>query len=344
MMIDWVTAKIPFHAPGRLHDGQVMSFDRNGEIKYSVDTRLPVEGSHSEQISVRTAGIDHNGDTCLIEFSGNPSKFLQGHNIFGPSDLLNLVSEAVLMVSDILGLPQPENVREQVQKGFYTLSRVDLNEMYLLRDRAEVLAWLYTAGQTSRTRSQGAITKGTTVYWNKTSKRWSVKAYSKGQELALRRNNEHLLPESLRAYADTALRIELTLKGDELREIGLRTAANWRTIEESDLFHDYVGRIQMSEQKPTGELFLQIKSRPAAATYQMWLEGHDLRQILPRPTFYRHRNLLLPHGIDISIPHVREEQRPSNVVPLKSVLQMRVAEIPDWAHGTPYLFEPRKFA
>ena len=100
----------------------------------------------------------------------------------------------------------------------------------------------------------------------------------------------------------------------------------------------------MSEQKATGELFMQIKSRPAAATYQMWLEGHDLRQILPARTFYRHRNLLLEHGIDIAIPHVREEQRPSNVVPLKSVLQMRVAEIPDWVQGTAYLFEPRKFA
>lgn len=344
MMIDWVTAKIPFHAPGRLHDGQVMSFDRNGEIKYHVDARLPVVGSHSERIFVRTAGTDFNGDTCLIEFSGNPTKFLQGHNLFGSSDLLNLVYEAVLGVSEVLGLPQPENVLEQVRKGVYTLSRVDLNEMYLFRDRAECLAWLYTASQTSRTRNQGAVTKGTTVYWNKTSKRWSVKAYSKGQELALRRNQDHLLPESLRGYADPALRIELTIKGDELREIGLKTAANWRTIEESDLFHDYVGRIQMSEQKATGELFMQIKSRPAAATYQMWLEGHDLRQILPKNTFYRHRRLLLEHGVDISIPHPREEQRPSNVVQFKNVLQMRVAETPDWVQGTAYLFEPRKFA
>lgn len=344
MMIDWVTAKIPFHAPGRLHDGQVMSFDRNGEIKYHIDQRLPVFGSYSDKIHVRTAGLDTNGDTCLIEFIGNPVKFLQGHNVFGSSDLLNLMYETTLKVSETLGLPQPQSVLDQLKAGTYTLSRVDLNEMYQFRDRAEVLAWLYTASQTSRTRSQGAVTRGTTVYWNKTSKRWSVKAYAKGQELALLRNKDHLLPESLRSYSDAALRIELTLKSDELRETGLYLAANWLTIEESDVFHDYVGRIQMSEQKTTGELFLKIESRPAAASYQMWLEGHDLRQILPKNTFYRHRRLLLEHGVDISIPHVREEQRPSNVVPLKSVLQMRVAEIPAWAYGTDWLFEPRKFA
>ncbi|MQT55637.1 phage/plasmid replication protein, II/X family [Pseudomonas sp. FSL R10-2398] len=84
--------------------------------------------------------------------------------------------------------------------------------------------------------------------------------------------------------------------------------------------------------------------RDLPATFDMWLEGHDLRQILPSRTFYRHRNLLLEHGIDIAIPHVREEQRPSNVVPLKSVLQMRVAQIPSWAYGTDYLFEPRRLA
>lgn len=344
MMIDWVTAKIPFHAPGRLHDGQVMSFDRNGEIKYHIDQRLPVVGSHSEKIHVRTAGLDTSGDTCLIEFSGNPVKFLQGHNIFGSSDLLNLMYETALKVSEILGLPQPQSVLDQLKAGTYTLSRVDLNEMYMFRDRAETLAWLYAASQTSRTRNQGAVTKGTTVYWNKTSKRWSVKAYAKGQELALLRNKSQLLPESLRTYTDAALRIELTLKSDELRETGLYLAANWLTIEESDLFHDYVSRIQMSEQKTTGELFLKIESRPAAASYQMWLEGHDLRQILPKRTFYRHRTILLEHGIDISIPRVREEQRPSNVVPLKSVLDMRPAEIPAWVYGTAYLFEPRKFA
>ena len=37
MMLDWVTAKLPFWASGHLSDGQIMSFDRNGEVKYSID-------------------------------------------------------------------------------------------------------------------------------------------------------------------------------------------------------------------------------------------------------------------------------------------------------------------
>jgi II/X family phage/plasmid replication protein len=344
MMLDWVTAKIPFMASGRLCDGHVMSFDRNGELKYSIDQRMPVVGSHDEKIHIRTVDVDFSGNTCLIEFSGNPIKFLQGHNVWGSSDLLAVVLEAMHAVSKVLCRIQPRNIVEQWERGDYQLSRVDLNEMYHFRDRAEVLAWLYGAGQTSRTRSQGAISKGSTVYWNKTSKRWSVKAYSKGQELALLRNKSCLLPKSLIDFADAALRIELTLKSRELDELGLKCAANWRTIEELDLYTDYIGRIQMTEQKTTGEIFFQVKNRAVAATYQMWLDGHDLRQILPHNTFYRHRRELLKHEVDIAVACVRGEVKPSNVVPLKRVIEMKPVTIPDWAYGTDLYFEPRKLS
>lgn len=343
MMLDWVTAKIPFIAHGRLCDGQVFSVDRDGVVKYCIDQRLPVVGSHDEKIHIRTADVDSDGNTFLIEFSGNPVKFLQGHNVWGSSDLLLIMFEAMQAVSKILCCIQPRHVLEKWRQGLYQLSRVDLNEMYHFRDRAEVLAWLYTANQTSRTRSQGAVSRGSTVYWNKTSKRWSVKAYSKGQELALLRNKSHHFPDSLTDFSDSALRIELTLKSRELDESGLRTAENWRTISVSDLYADYVGRIQMTEQKTTGEIFFQIKTRSVAATYQMWLDGHDLRQILPHNTFYRHRRELLKHEIDISVPCVQQEVKPSNVVPLKRVLEMKPASIPDWAYGTDLYFEPRNF-
>lgn len=341
MMLDWVTAKIPFQALGRLNNGQVISFNRNGEIRYHIDQRLPIEGSYSEKIHIRTAGIDLNGNTNLIEFSGNPIKFLQGHNVWGSSDLLSVMVEAMLKISEVLSVPQPEHIFKAWVDGLYTISRVDLNEMYRFRDRAEVLAWIYGASQTSRTRSQGAVSRGSTLYWNKTSKRWSVKAYSKGQELALIRNKSHHFDQIITEFSDSVLRIELTLKSNELEEIGLKLAANWRTINVADLYANYVGRIQMSEQKTTGEIFLKIKSRPVAATYQMWLDGYDLRQILPARTFYRHRNVLLELDIDISIKPIRED-RVSNIVPFKRIIEMTPAQIPDTVYGTSLYFEPRK--
>jgi II/X family phage/plasmid replication protein len=75
--------------------------------------------------------------------------------------------------------------------------------------------------------------------------------------------------------------------------------------------------------------------------YALWKEGHDLRQVYSRPTFYRYRSKLLEHGIDISI---KQEGRPDNVVPLVRILEARPVGVPDWAIGTNLYFEPRKQA
>lgn len=345
IMIDWVTAKIPFYYPGVICDGEILNITRDGEITQSIRKRLSVVGSYDASFTIRTVEVDAEGNTSVVELSGNPVKFLQGHNLFGSSDLLNIVYEAVLSIASIIDAPQPKNVLERLQRGNYTLSRIDINRMFILGNRAEVLAYLYNLSLNSRTREQGAMTKGSTVYFNKSSKRWTIKAYCKAQEVELRRNQKQgtiVLPLDLKEWVEPMLRVELTLKSNELREHNLHNASNWVTIEESEIFSGYLERIKMANQKPKDDLFLKIKSRPVAASYQMWLDGHDLRQILPKNTFYRHRRELLEHDIDISIGCSVESKNTSNVVPFCKTLELQPAVLPHWVSGTEYYFEPRK--
>ena len=350
IMIDWVTAKIPFYYPGIISDGEVMFISGEGELQHSVRKRLQLRGSYDGSISIRTSEVDHNGNTSFIEFSGNPVKFLQGHNLFGSSDLVNITVESVLKIADMLNTPQPQNVLFPLYRGAWTVSRVDINRMYSLDRRPDVLSYLYSLSKTARTRSQAAVSKGSTVYFNKDSRRWKAKFYSKGQEVELKRNKKQgsiELPPAIKQWVDPMLRAELTLLSNELREhpYGLHIAANWNTIEVHDIYTDYMGRIAMAEQKTPDNLTHVIKSRPAAASYQMWLDGHDLRQILPRPTFYRHRTYLLEnHSVDISIPRPSPESNLSNVVPFRKTLELVPATLPHWVEGTNLLFEPRKFA
>lgn len=344
-MIDWVSAKLPFYYPGVISDGQMMSLTRDGEVEFSVHKRMMVAGSYESRVSMRTAEVDLEGNTCVIEFSGNPVKFLQGHNLFGSSDLLNLMAETFHKLSELLSAPQPAEVVGKVLRGAYTLSRVDINRMFSLGDRAEVHAYTYALSKNARTRSQAAVVKGSTVYFNKTSKRWSFKFYSKGQEAELIRNKKDVsieMPTDLKGWVDPMLRAELTLKSNELRKRKLHLAYNWHTIEEYDIFANYAERIEMPEQKQTAEIVEKIKSRPAIATYTMWCDGHDVRAILPQNTFYRHRRLLLEHGIDISIAVPSEAEAPTTVVPFKKTLELRPAVLPGWVPGTEYLYEPRK--
>ena len=100
-MIDWVTAILPCnHDPSKLISGMVMSFDSRGQNEWVVNKQLSVEGSHSSTIQVKSYSPTE------IWVSGNPAKFLQGHNIFGTDDLSYLMGRFfdALLKHEELGL------------------------------------------------------------------------------------------------------------------------------------------------------------------------------------------------------------------------------------------------
>jgi len=340
IMIDWITAKIPFYFPELIHDGEVMSITADGEVEYSVHKRMPVLGSYDNRLFISTINVDEKGQTRQIELSGNPIKFLQGHNLFGTDNLIGMMFDTVRLISEKLSIIQPDWVMQNMRSGAYTISRIDLNRGYSFRNRPETLAYLYNASHTSRTRSQNAVTKGSTVYFNKASKRWSFKMYSKGQEIENNKKDQNVsLTEDLKSWVDALLRFELTIKSNELREKGLHLASNWSKMNAIELFNQYASKIQMPEQKPSNEIALQLKS-VVRGSYTLWLAGHDMREILAKRTFYRHRNEILKYGVDISIPMVKETQKPSNVVPFVKVIDMKPAEIPKSVYNTDLMYIP----
>ena len=63
--------------------------------------------------------------------------------------------------------------------------------------------------------------------------------------------------------------------------------------------------------------------------YALWLNGEDLRQSLPKNTFYRYRRQFLAYNIDISV--INDKQR-NNIIPLVRYLEAQPADIPQWAY------------
>ena len=343
LQIDWVTAKVPFYFEGTLNGGNIINTTRDGEVEYTIDKRLSLAGSFDSRLSIRTVqNLPSTRFTILIELSGNPVKWFQGHNIFGTDDLVNLVYETVLKLSEVLNAPQPESILKAVREGGFTLSRIDLTSMFSLECRSDVYAFLNHAEKTCRTRSGTSLSKGNTVYMNKDSKRWSVVMYSKGQEI-----EKHKLPydldcPELEKFADNKLRVELRLKSRELKDFNLACGYGWINIEPWSVYSDYVGRIEMTEQSIKDDTVLELPSK-VRSTYQLWTSGFDVRQFMSTRTYYRHRKELLKYDIDISVPNSNDELH-TNVIPLKRVLELKPSGVPDWAKGTNLYFEPRKFA
>lgn len=348
-MIDWLSMVVPFAHPAPISGGQVVSIKPTGEVDWHCVKRTTVEGSFSTGLQVRTA--THTPDPCThLEISGNPVKFFQGHNLWGTDDVHSLAVATVESVASLLGLTCADQDRQAWAAGAIQLTRVDVTQSFHLQSRAAVLAWLRAAEQTAHLshRGRGQLVKGSTLYFGKSSRRWSLKLYSKGQEITAKNHGQDAilkLPAAV-AWADRTLRAELTLRSMELKRQGLDFIRAWRgdgvpSAVTDALLRDRFGGMTMTTTARLSEEILDSLKPTLRMVYQSWEAGADLRGILPKPTFYRHRAALLPHGIDIATLVPREV---SNVVPLFKVLEAVPVDVPAWAQGTPLYFEPRLIA
>lgn len=328
-MIDWVTAILPCkHDPSKLISGMVMSFDSLGNPEWTVNKKLSVEGSYSSKIQIKS----HTDNQIWI--SGNPTKFLQGHNIFGSNDLVHIMGLFfdALLKFDNLGLSPDPFQYAAIKDGHYALSRVDVNESWHLDNSKDVLAWIRALGTTAYMKHRGAGQfSGDTAYFGKTSRRWSLKCYSKGNEIAVRGHGLHpdlQIPELIQ-YANKSLRIEAVIRQLELKRIGLDVASNWDIDTAEELLLNYIQNLEMSDVYMLKDDVLDTLPTRLRMVYQSWMNGDDLKQIMTKPTFYRVRKQLEKYGIDIATPSPKEK---TNVIPLIRVLEAKPVGIPDWAY------------
>lgn len=327
-MIDWVSAVLPCkHDPSKLISGLVMSFDSLGNNEWTVNKTLSVEGSYSSKIQIKS----HTENQIYI--TGNPTKFLQGHNLFGSNDLVSIMGFFFdeLLKHDIGLCPDPFQY-SAIKDGHYELTRVDVNETWHLRNKNEVMAWIRSVGDTAFLKHRGAGQfSGDTAYFGKNSRRWSLKCYSKGHELSARGHKlpkELAFPEMLE-YADKALRIEGVTRQLELKRRSLNIASNWDIDTAEELLLEYISKLEMSDVYMLKDDVLDSLPARLRMVYQTWLNGDDLKQILPHNTFYRYKKALREFGVDISTKSPKEK---SNVIPLIRVLEAKPVGIPDWAY------------
>lgn len=335
-MIDWVTGKFWItHNPDVLRSGQSVRtkiIDGIETIEYDIANRLSVKGSHDATITIRS----HTDNT--VEISGNPAKFLQGHNVFGTNDLKYLVAKMIdkLCMIDELELKPTDIEYENIQEGKYHLSRVDVNEHFAFPSAQVARAWLRAAGNSANMKFRGAgLFKEGTLYFE--GKRYIPKIYFKYDEINSK-DKSHRLPDELLQipelieYAEKSLRFEIKILSTQLKDWYLHLGCNWDADTATMLINDqFISKLQLSANMPIENEVIQSLPKNLRLTYTAWVNGEDLRQVLSRPTFYRYRTRLMEYGIDISIVKDIEKEQ-SNVVPMIRYLEAVPMGIPDWAY------------
>lgn len=341
-MIDWVTAVVPCTHQEKLIGGRLASISPEGEIEWQVEKAQSLPGSHESSFQVKSESPHH------LWVSGNPAKWLQGHNLFGTDDLIGLMVVTLSRMVTLLGLTPSMSDYAAWRNGSYRLTRIDCTAMWNLPSRADVRAWLRAVEFQSKSRHGRAISRNGTVYFGMRSRRWGLKFYSKGDEVTCKTKG-HALPsdishrDQLIEFADSKLRGELLLRSMQLKKLGLDWATAWSETTPIELLQEYIKGLDMAEQFSLTPQILEDLPPRLKLVYKAWQNGDDLRQIFPGSTFYRYRRELLKHGIDINI---RQPSQPERVIPLVRVLRPEaIVQVPEWAKGTSlYLDPPRRKA
>lgn len=348
-MIDWIKARLPWDGP-QVCGGHLIRVTPDGEIERSRTLVAQARGSFDESFTLRTC------EAGFLEVDGNPSKFLQGHNLFGAAALAPLTHAATVKALRLVGLPDPSDfVQMQWRRGMFDLLRVDVTESFALDSAADVRAWIAAAGETASMKWKGRATMTSgTLYFGKVAsgKRaspWSMKIYAKGDELAVNRKGHRLpfgLParDELTEWASNILRVEVLLRASELNRKGGRDdwtrASTWTEDFALAIFWRYFEKMQLGEAVMLEAKELDGMKPYLKAAYNLWLAGGDLRGIYKRPTVYRYRRELL----ELTDGRVDIFARVSagNVVPLRRVLELKPAPVPNWAQSRQVLWTARQ--
>ena len=291
-MIDWLTCKVrvaslpPF--------GRRLETDEEGCILVERDLPALLE-SHDTRVFVVPVPV---ADGYGLLISGNPTKYFQGHNVWG-LDSWVVVTDFLSSVCERLGVGRWHIVG---------MSRLDITHSYVLPTELDVQAALQALSNTTAERWGRPVVKAGTVYYGH-PKRARLVVYSKAPEF--RRHN--------RASAFSAVELPPILR------LELRLGRNWFDENRwydlaSDEFRlsrwrEMVDRIRISELE---SLDISAMPRRCQKVYGLWVAGVDLAQIYSRSSLYRYAAELREFGIDIWAPY-----EPSKVVHLRRVLRSR---------------------
>ncbi|HFX7289489.1 TPA: phage/plasmid replication protein, II/X family, partial [Escherichia coli] len=127
------------------------------------------------------------------------------------------------------------------------------------------------------------------------------------------------------------------LRTTELIDLNLTLGSNWNIDTPNKLFSEYVGRIEMNQNAILTDEKIVKLPRKIQSTYLLWKQGANMKEMLPKPTFYRHRKELLSFGIDINF--YCESPDSNNVVPLVRTLEAKPAQIPTWVYEKGFIFD-----
>lgn len=326
-MIDWVSFSVPYDGPPV--GVQFLKRERwDGPVEPAYNKPVVVEGSYSSKLSVQAIG-------GRLYVSGNPVKWLTGQNVAGTNDLRRLIAVTLQAVVDRLRLIPCTAMTRALRDADVSLTRVDCTFCYGVGSDDEVVSWLEAMERACnvRFRGRGHFDQGMCSLMfglqlkegaaPKASRRSVFKFYNKWREMAVHPPTcREDIARQLREQVKGTVRGEACYRGIELKRLGYERLSAWDEGTALKLHREWVDRMEMAETYTLKSETEKDLPRWLQSTYRHWRSGEDVRGLLSKPTFYRHRRELMEHGIDIAQPRITAAD-PVKVIPILRVLEAK---------------------
>lgn len=246
--------------------------------------------SYSTSVSIRNI-------ESMVEIEGNPSKYLQGHNLCGPDDLYSTLKKMVRKI-DKAGYKCWLNHWHK----YCQLHEVHVTQMVDLGSRQNKADFMNQLCQLSRTRHRsGEIFAGESVYFGSNkSKQYYWRIYDKEKEV-VKRDERSILK---RADIASAVRAELILKRAELVRLGLDDPRKWTETVLREVFLKYLDRIKIADGNVSAAPVPPLNMTPKdLGIWTRWQARQDLSAGVCRATVMNWRARFKKlYGIDLARP------------------------------------------
>ena len=288
VMCDWLTISHRFHFEHErgqvVNGGKIMRIDADGVIDWEQacweNLRCP---SSDTSLRIRCDGEK-------LQMTGNIGRWMRDDNLQGLT-----VAQCVGLWRDFLAargmLPPLFGTRRVYGDHGTSITRVDL-AANLWTDNFSALtqsAMSQRIGQKpARAGKYGAM-------WGYEAKRgnWvKAKLYDKTCEMEGRRTP---------AAGATVARFEVQLGGEKLKRHGWDVVEKWEgeSDMENVIYKEFADQVFRQQAMAESWNDIPIRIRQYAV---LWRDGQDVRGQCSKTTFYRVRNQLLEHGLDIAQP------------------------------------------
>ena len=316
------------HQP--IHDGLVVHLDANGDIERTSHKSLQYQGSHSTSIQIRSDGR-------TVHTSGNHGRFNRPDNVYNYNlDVWKLKINQILhefKLPPFIGgqtyfndyRSRSGEIKTARQNDGASITEAHQTQNFFAGNEQNALDFIHAMSMVNINRQQvKAYDTGAT--WGEGSRFKSSKLYSKAADM------KRLISRGKLENSDYVQKLfnDCTQNGLVRYEVQFRkyllrhSVTFWNEATQTNINNHFQQELKLMQKTKS---LIDTSDLPLATlgVYLRYTEGQNVRSQLSRPTFYRHRKILLEYGIDI------KETLNVKKLPLQEkIITLTPAIMPDW--------------